>query len=196
MPCWAGLSLLHYRQASMRAPHFQLQDSWQSAPQWWLHVLTTPTLGNQTARFSKERDHSYLQGAQMNSCPSLLWSKLYRHEEWNWTTPTNQMQGFTWWSQAKSQPCLQTVWPSALQKQKMHSSLFLPKTSGSQRLPRSHRLLAKQRKETSSSLVHPLWKHKSAIRSYRIFFLFIINIIPEAVTCRIKEVWKDFNWLW
>lgn len=72
---------------------------------------------------------------------------------------------------------------------------LFPNTSRSQRLPRSHRLLARQRKETSSFLVHPLWEHKPATRSYRMFFLFIINIVPKAVTCRIKEVWKDFNWL-
>lgn len=64
--------------------------------------------------------------------------------------------------------------------------LFPPNTR-TQRQPRDHGLLPKQRKETSSFLVHPLWKHKSAIRSYRFFILFIINIVPEAVTYRRKR---------
>lgn len=157
----------------------------QKAVLWWLGVLRTAEKSDDY--LENDKSSFYPQELQLESHPLFLWWKPFRHEEWNWNIPTTQIQGFTQWSQTKSRPHFRLYGPQVFSRNKSCLSCLFPKATRTQRLPRDRRLLPKQRKETFSFLVHPLWKHKSAIRSYRIFFLFIINIVPEAVTCRRKK---------
>ena len=125
-------------------------------------------------------------GIPVRKLPSFPWSKTWgvKLKYSNNSNPRIYMVE----SDTKSWPPFQVVQPSGLPQK--HEFLFFclfPPNTRTRRQPRDHGLLPKQRKETSSFSVHPLWKHKSAIRSYRIFILFIINIVPEAVTSRRKR---------
>lgn len=181
---WAGHS--HGpkpEQSPHEHPHISLQGSCgrQLCRDGW---ACPELLGNQiTAQEKAIRVHSHLQEAQWESYPPFLGQKRE-------TEILQQLKSKDFCGGVRHKVMVPTVGHTAL-RPSQETSFFsyvcflqTPELRGSPGITGCYQ---SKKKATYFFLVHSLWKHKSAIRSYKIFLLFIINIVPEAVTWRRKR---------